>query len=66
MQQTRTTIAGNVGIQLTDTNGAALDMGVAQLKNINYKRVITLRYSAYVQGANVGWLTSLGKIRRRN
>ncbi|EPL9572110.1 fimbrial protein [Providencia rettgeri] len=54
LDATDPTIAGNVGIQLTDTNGAALDMGVATAQEHQLQAGDnTLRYSAYVQGANV-------------
>lgn len=54
LDATDSTIAGNVGIQLTDTNSIALDMGVATAQEHQLQAGDnTLRYSAYVQGANV-------------
>ncbi|MDM3869182.1 fimbrial protein [Proteus faecis] len=44
----------NVGIQITDTNGLPLDMGVSSSQAIQLQKgQNTLQYSAYVQGADV-------------
>ncbi|QXX85184.1 type 1 fimbrial protein (plasmid) [Providencia sp. R33] len=54
LDATDPTSIGNVGIQLTDTNGTALDMGIATSQAHQLQAGDnTLRYSAYVQGANV-------------
>lgn len=45
---------GNVGIQITDTQGAAIDMGISTTQSHQLQAGSnTLQYSAFVRGANV-------------
>ncbi|MEQ4692071.1 fimbrial protein [Providencia manganoxydans] len=47
-------LVGNVGIQITDTQGAAIDMGISTTQSHQLQEGSnTLQYSAYMRGANV-------------